>query len=382
MTQDSVKETATLTLADAYADDDEVFVASQWQLIWWKFRKHKAAIGGGIILIMFYLVTIFCEFLAPYDPHRYDVKYAYAQPQLPHFFGEDGFSLRPFVYGLSGKRDPETLRLIYTVDESIEFPIKFLVRGDTYKMWGFIESDLHLFGLEDNENVVFMLGADRLGRDLLSRMLYGTRISTTIGLVGVALNFVLGVLIGGFSGYVGGTLDTIVQRIIEFIRSMPTIPLWLALSAAVPKDWDPISVYFAITVILSFIGWTGLARVVRGKFLALREEDFVMAARLVGSSEFRVVVRHMVPSFMSHIIASLTLSIPGMILSETSLSFLGLGIRPPAISWGVLLQEAQNLRSVALAPWLLSPGLAVVLCVLAFNFLGDGVRDAADPYGR
>jgi peptide/nickel transport system permease protein len=340
------------------------------------------AIIGGLILIGFYLITLFCEFLAPYDPHRYDVKFAYAQPQLPHFFSEEGFHFPPYVYGLQGERDPETLRLIYTIDESVKLPLRFLVQGDPYKMWGFIESDLHLFGLEDNSKVVFLLGADRLGRDLLSRLLYGTRISTTIGLVGVMLNFVFGVLIGGFSGYLGGVFDTVVQRLIEFIRAMPTIPLWMALSAAVPKDWPPVRVYFAITIILSFIGWTGLARVVRGKFLSLREEDFVMAARLVGSSEMRVVVRHMVPSFLSHIIASLTLSIPGMILSETSLSFLGLGIRPPAISWGVLLQDAQNLRSVALAPWLLIPGAAVVLCVLAFNFLGDGLRDAADPYSR
>ena len=383
MTEDSTKETEALELAGQYVgatEEEEVFVASQWQLMWWKFRKHKAAIIGGLILIGFYTVTLFCEFLAPYDPHRYDVKFAYAPPQLPHFSFDGGF--RVYINGLKGRRDPETLRLIYDIDPEVQYSLKFLVSGDPYKMWGVIPGDRHLFGAEDIDNVAFLLGADRLGRDLLSRMIYGTRISTTIGLVGVTLNFVLGILIGSFSGYLGGTFDTVVQRIIEFIRSMPTIPLWMALSAAVPKDWDPISVYFAITVILSFIGWTGLARVVRGKFLSLREEDFVMAARLAGSSEMRIVVRHMVPSFASHIIASLTLSIPGMILSETSLSFLGLGIRPPAISWGVLLQEAQNLRSVALAPWLLIPGLLVVFAVLSFNFLGDGIRDAADPYSR
>jgi peptide/nickel transport system permease protein len=363
-------------------EQDRVFVASQWQLMWWKFRKHKMAIMGAIVLIFLYLIALFWEFLAPYQPNRYDVKYAYAPPQRPRFFSEEGVHLRPYVYGLKGERDPETLRMRYAPDPSLRLPIRFFVRGDPYKLWGVLPSDRHLFGLEDNDQVVFILGADKLGRDALSRLLAGTRISTTIGLVGVILSFVLGILIGGVSGYYGGVIDTVIQRVIEFIRSMPTIPLWMALSAAVPKQWSPIQVYFAITVILSLIGWTGLARVVRGRFLSLREEDFVMAAHLAGSSELRIIVRHMVPSFTSHIIASITLSIPGMILSETSLSFLGLGMRPPAISWGVLLQEAQNLSAVALAPWLLTPGLAVVVAVLAFNFVGDGARDAADPYTR
>ncbi|NLS77060.1 MAG: ABC transporter permease [Chloroflexi bacterium] len=359
---------------------DKVYVATQWQLMWWKFRRHKMAIVGGFILIGLYLITIFCEFLAPYDPHRYDVKFAYAQPQRVHFYGQNGLGL--YAYGLVGHRDPESLRMVFEVDRSVEVPLRFLVQGDPYKLWGLIPGTLHLFGAASNDQVVFVLGADRLGRDLLSRLLVGTRVSMTIGLVGVLMSMVFGILIGGSSGYFSGVYDTVVQRIIEFIRSIPSIPLWMALSAAVPKDWPPVRVYFSITIILSFISWTGLARVVRGKFLSLREEDFVMSARLVGSSEFRIIVRHMVPSFLSHIIASLTLSIPGMILSETSLSFLGLGIRPPAISWGVLLQDAQNLRSVALAPWLLIPGIAVVLAVLAYNFLGDGLRDAADPYSR
>jgi peptide/nickel transport system permease protein len=350
--------------------------------MWWKFRRHKLAIVGGIVLLILYFVAIFCQVLAPYDPHRYDVQYAFAPPQLFRFIDENGLRLRPYVYGLKSTRDPETLRLIFELDKTQKLPIYFFVHGDPYKFWGLIESDLHLFGLESNDQTVFVLGADRLGRDALSRLLIGTRISTTLGLVGVAISFFMGILIGGISGFYGGLIDTIIQRVIEFIRSMPTIPLWLALSAAVPKEWTPVQVYFAITVLLSLIGWTWMARVVRGRFLALREEDFVMAARLSGSSEMRIILRHMVPSFMSYIIASITLSIPNMILSETSLSFLGLGIRPPAISWGVLLQEAQNLRSVALAPWLLLPGVAVVIAVLAFNFLGDGVRDAADPYAR
>lgn len=364
------------------AEEDRIYVASQWQLMWWKFRRHKMALICIGILVIVYGITMFCEFLAPYDPHRYDVKFAYAPPQLPHFIDEEGLHLPPYVYGLKGKRDPETLRIVYEIDDTVRLPLKFFTQGDPYKFWGIRPSNLRLVGLETNDKVVFMLGADRLGRDNLSRILMGTRISSTIGLVGVAISFVLGILLGGLSGFYGGTVDTIIQRLIEFIRSIPSIPLWLALSAAVPKDWPVLKVYFMITIILSLIGWTGLARVVRGRFLALRHEDFVLAARLAGSSELRIIFRHMVPSFYSHIIASITLAIPGMILSETSLSYLGLGIRPPAISWGVLLQEAQNLRAIAMAPWLLIPGLFVIVTVLAFNFVGDGLRDAADPYAR
>ncbi len=364
------------------AEEDRIYVASQWQLMWWKFRRHKMALICIGILVIVYFITIFCEFLAPYDPHRYDVKFAYAPPQLPHFIDAEGLHLPPYVYGLKGTRDPETLRIVYEIDDTVRLPLKFFTQGDPYKFWGMRPSNLRLVGLETNDKVVFILGADRLGRDNLSRILMGTRISSTIGLVGVALSFVLGILLGGLSGFYGGTVDTIIQRLIEFIRSIPSIPLWLALSAAVPKDWPVLKVYFMITIILSLIGWTGLARVVRGRFLALRQEDFVLAARLAGSSELRIILRHMVPSFYSHIIASITLAIPGMILSETSLSYLGLGIRPPAISWGVLLQEAQNLRAIAMAPWLLIPGLFVIITVLAFNFVGDGLRDAADPYAR
>ena len=350
--------------------------------MWWKFRRHKMALISVVILVLIYTVTVFCNFLAPYDPHRYDVKFAYAPPQLPHFFDDEGVHFPPYVYGLKGERDMETLRILFTIDETQKFPLKFMTHGDPYKFWGLWPTDVHSLGLETNDQAVFILGADRLGRDNLSRILVGTRISSTIGLVGVALSFVLGILLGGVSGYYGGAIDMLIQRLIEFIRSIPSIPLWLALSAAVPKDWPVLKVYFMITIILSLIGWTGLARVVRGRFLALRQEDFVLAASLSGSSEFRIIVRHMVPSFMSHIIASITLAIPGMILSETSLSYLGLGIRPPAISWGVLLQEAQNLRAIAMAPWLLIPGLFVIITVLAFNFVGDGLRDAADPYVR
>jgi peptide/nickel transport system permease protein len=306
-------------------------------------------------------------------------------PQLPRFIDAEGnFHLRPFVYGLVLDRDPVTLRPRYKLDTSKMYPIYFFVRGAPYKMWGFISADRHLFGLSRDvtDMKLFLFGSDRLGRDMYSRVVYGARISLSIGLVGVILSLVLGILLGGISGYYGGNIDLAIQRVIEFLRSMPTIPLWMALGAALPPKWPPERVYFGITVILSLIGWTWMARVVRGRFLALREEDFVMAARLAGSSELRIITLHMVPSFLSHIIATVTLSIPNMILSETSLSFLGLGLRPPAISWGVLLQEAQNVQSVALSPWLLMPGLAVVIVVLAFNFMGDGLRDAADPYSR
>ena len=277
----------------------------------------------------------------------------------------------------------ETLRVEYQVDTSREMPIYFFIHGDPYKFWGLWKTDLHLFGLgEEGNPMLFLLGGDDMGRDVLSRALYGARISLSLGLVGVVLSLIFGVVIGGVSGYFGGLADTGIQRAIEFLRSIPGIPLWMTLAAALPRDWTPTRVYFGITVILSLLSWTGLARVVRGRFLALREEDFVLAARLCGASEMRTIVYHMVPSFTSHLIASLTLSIPNMILSETALSFLGLGLQPPIVSWGVLLQAAQNLRSVVHAPWMFVPGLAVVIAVLAYNFVGDGMRDAADPYSR
>ncbi len=299
-------------------------------------------------------------------------------------FDTEGTFRGPFIYGTKRARDPETLRPIFVEDTSVIYPIGIFVSGTPYKMWGIWESDIHLFGISAPPEVqqIFLMGADRLGRDMFSRIVYGSRISLSIGLVGVFLSLILGIVLGGISGYFGGFADNMIQRVIEFIRSIPSIPLWMALSAALPATWPVVRVYFGITIILSLIGWTGMARVVRGRFLALREEDFVLAARLQGASEMRVIMVHMVPSFMSYIIAALTLAIPGMILAETGLSFLGLGLRAPAISWGVLLQEAQNLRSVALAPWVMLPGVAVVLSVLAFNFLGDGMRDAADPYSR
>ena len=365
------------------AVEEKIFVASQWQLMWWRFRKHRLANVGAVIVLLFYLGAIFCEFLAPYDPNKYEKTLTFVPVQRVHVF-RDGRLQWPFVYGLDRQRDPETYVIRYQPDTAKVYPIHFFVHGESYSLFGLFDTDVHLFGLgpEAGNYRLYLLGTDRLGRDMLSRVLYGSRISLSIGLIGVFISFAIGILAGGFSGYFGGTLDVIVQRLIEFLRSIPTIPLWMALSASLPREWSTVQRYFAIVVLLSLIGWTGLARVVRGRFLAVREEDYVMAARLQGASELRIILRHMLPSFLSYIIASLTLAIPGMILGETALSFLGLGLRPPTISWGVLLQEAQNLQTVALAPWLLIPGLFVVVAILSFNFMGDGLRDAADPYAR
>ncbi|MBA2246812.1 MAG: ABC transporter permease [Chloroflexia bacterium] len=358
------------------------YVASQWRLMWWKFKRHKLAMFGGAVVILLYLIAIFAEFLAPADPNLVSSTYTYAPPQTLRLFttNDQGTQIGPHVFGLESEIDQATLSRTFTIDESQRIPVGFFVRGHEYKLFGLIPADRHLIGPKDPSQPMYILGADRLGQDLLSRLVYGTRVSMSIGLVGVLISLVLGILLGGISGYFGGAIDTFIQRVIEFIRSIPTIPLWLGLAAALPRTWTPLQVYFGITIILSIIGWTGLARVVRGRFLSLREEEFVTAARLDGSSEMRIILRHMVPSFLSHIIASLTLAVPATILAETTLSFLGLGLRSPINSWGVLLEEAQNIRSISTAPWLLLPGLLVVIAVLALNFLGDGLRDAADPY--
>lgn len=358
--------------------DASVFVASQWQLMWWRFRKHRLAMIGGVVVMLIYIVALFAEFFAPLPPGQFNTQATYAPPQTLFLFDESGFN--PHVLGYKVEIDPVALRRTFVIDPEIVIPVRLFTRGWSYKILGLIESDIHLVGPKNPDDPVYLLGGDRLGRDVLSRMALGTRVSMSIGLIGVTVSLVLGIIMGGISGYYGGTVDNIIQRIIEFMRSLPTIPLWLGLAAALPLTWGPLKIYFAITVILSLIGWTGLARVVRGRFLSLREEDFVMAARLDGASQRKVMFQHMLPAFYSHIIASITLAIPGMILAETSLSFLGLGLRPPVVSWGVLLQEAQNVRSVATAPWLLIPALGVVVAVLALNFLGDGLRDAADPY--
>ncbi|MCC6453308.1 MAG: ABC transporter permease [Caldilineaceae bacterium] len=378
----SIAEFENPVLPDETNEAPKVYVASQWQLMWWRFRRHRLAVVSTLVVLLLYLIALFCEFIAPYDPAAYSVDYTYAPPQQIHFWDNGEFQGRPFVYGYLAERDPETLEMVYKPDPATKYSLYFFVHGTPYKMWGLFDSDLHLFGIKEPDGALFLFGSDRNGRDLFTRVIYGARISLSIGLIGVFLALFLGILIGGASGYYGGFLDNILQRTIEFLRSIPSIPLWLALSAALPADWSALRVYFGITIILSLIGWTDLARVVRGRFLSLREEDFVLAAALYGVSEIRIILRHMVPSFLSHIIASLTLAIPTMILSETALSFLGVGLRPPIVSWGVLLKEAQNVQSLQFAPWLFIPGAFVVVTVLAFNFMGDGLRDAADPYAQ
>ncbi|GAA2205202.1 ABC transporter permease [Nonomuraea monospora] len=350
----------------------------QWRLMWRQFRRHRLAMIGAGILIPVYFVAIFAEFFAPMSSSTANTSLTYAPPQVLRFSGEHGLH----VYGYTTERDPATYAQTYTEDPSQVTEIGLFVHGDEYKLLGLIPSDLHLIGPETKGRPFFLLGSDANGRDLLSRLIHGARVSLSIGLVGVAASFLLGMLIGGVSGYFGGGVDNVVQRVIEFLMAIPTLPLWMALSAALPTDWGPLTRYFAITVLLSLIGWTGLARDVRGRFLSLREEDFVTAARLDGVGRLSIIFRHMIPSFASHIIASLSLAIPAMILGETSLSFLGLGLQAPAVSWGVLLEGAQNVRVVANAPWLLAPGVAVVVVVVAMNFFGDGLRDAADPYGN
>ena len=357
--------------------------ASQWQLMRWRFGQHKAAVVSLVVLVILYLVAIVVEFVAPYATDTYNIKYITAPPMRVRFFDADGrFHLRPFVYDYTTSRDAKSLRIVQVVDTDAMHPIRFFVRGDDYRFWGLWRANLHLFGIDDPEALIMLWGGDDQGRDLFSRTVYGARLSLSIGFVGVIVSLVLGILLGGISGYFGGTIDMVIQRIIELLQAIPRIPLWLTLSAALPRDWGTVEVYFGITIILSVLGWTGLARTVRGKFLALREEDFTQAAKYLGASEMRIIIRHMVPSFSSHLIAVLTLRVPEMILAETSLSFLGLGLREPVISWGVLLTGVQNIRAVALAPWLFLPGVAIVVTVLAFNFVGDGLRDAADPYAQ
>lgn len=380
MTENQVEETLTLELGSKA--EERVSVASNWQLVWWRFKKNRLALLAGAVLIFFYLIVLIPDFFATQDAEETEARIAFIPAQPIKFFDESG--LRLWVPAVVGKRNPVTLRMEWQVDETKKVPVRFFTAGYKYKIFGLVETDLHLIGLTDlkSEDKIYLLGTDRLGRDQWSRMMLGTRTSMTVGLAAVALSVILGILLGGVSGYFGGWIDLVIQRLIELLQSLPTIPIWLAMTAALPQDWRPEQVFFAITIILAFIGWTTLAREVRGRFLSLREEDFVLAAELAGCSRWRIITHHMVPAFMSHIIATSTLAIPVMIISETSLSYLGLGIRPPAISWGVLLQEAQNIQTIAQAPWLLTPGVFVILAVLAFNLVGDGLRDAADPYGH
>lgn len=367
----------------AVAAEERVSVAPQWKLVWWRFRKHRLAMIGAVTIIIFYLAVVFAPFLAYTDPEASQAQRSLIAPQPIHWFDEGRFS--PHVFGMTGKRDLQTFQRVYVIDPDKKVPVIFFAEGLEYKLLGFIPANRHLIGVASPftaEEALFLLGTDVQGRDQWSRLMFATQTSLTIGLIGVSISLFLGILFGGLSGLYGGWVDIVIQRVIEILRAIPTIPLWMGLAAAMPKDWGILQVYFAITIIISLIAWTELARVVRGRFLSLREEDFITAARLSGCGQLRIIFRHMVPSFLSHIIAATSLALPAMIISETSLSFLGLGLRPPAISWGVMLQDAQNVQAIALTPWLLIPAIPVIIAVLAFNFLGDGLRDAADPYSR
>ena len=357
---------------------ERYYMASQWRMMWWRLKGHKLAVIAGVALLLSYLSIAVTEFLAPYNLHSRHTDFIYAPPQRVHLFHQ-GRLVGPFVYGLEYRLNMEILKREYTPNPDDVQPIRFFCQGDGYEFWGLVTARLHLICPAEG-GTLFVLGTDRLGRDMASRLLHAGRISLTVGLIGITVSFILGITIGGIAGYFGGAVDNVVQRIIEILRSLPELPLWMALSASLPITWSPILIYFGITIILAFLDWPGLARAVRSKLLALREEDFCVAAKLMGARPGRIIGRHLLPNFMSHLIASATLSIPSMILGETALSFLGLGLRPPITSLGVLLVEAQNIEAVALYPWLLLPMLPVIVTVLGFNFLGDGLRDAADPY--
>lgn len=360
------------------AAQEKLFLASQWQLIWWKFKRHKLAVVAAYFLLFSYVLIMVCELVAPYNSDTRNTEMIRTPPQMIHFFDDKGF-VGPFVYGVNFKLNMESLKRDYEIDRSKVQPIRFFCKGESYLFWGLIAGDRHLFCPAEG-GTAYLLGTDRLGRDMLSRLIYGARISLTIGAIGVSISFILGIIIGGFAGYYGGAFDLVVQRVIEIFQSLPHIPLWLALSAVIPQSWSPLLVYFCITIILGLMDWTGLARAVRSKLLSLREEDYVLAAQLMGARPRRIIASHLLPGFMSHLIASASITLPRMILGETALSFLGLGLRPPITSWGVMLSESQNINIVALYPWLMVPIIPVILVILAFNFVGDGLRDAADPY--
>ena len=358
---------------------EELYRAGQWKLMFWKLRRHRLAMIGGVLVVLLYLVAFLAPFIAPYAAdHRSE--YLWMPPQSIHFI-DSGHGIRPYVYAVEKKRNPDTFAMVFTEIPDQKLYLQFFYHGDAYKLWGLIPTDVHLFGTgEADKPLLFLFGTDSLGRDVFSRSMLAAQISLSIGLVGVTLSFVLGVVLGTVSGFYGGTIDAIIQQVITFLICLPTIPIWMGMSAAIPAKWPPLQIYFGITVVLSLIGWTGLARVIRGMMLKLREETFVKAARLAGSGNREIMFGHLLPSCMSYMIVNITLSVPAMILGETALSFLGLGLREPVVSWGVLLQAAQNVKVVALYPWMMIPALFVIIATLAFNFLGDGLRDAADPY--
>ena len=364
-------------------EQERFYMASQWKLMWWKLRRHRLAVAAAVILLLLYFAALFAEIVTPYELSHRNRTHIFAPPQVVHLFHEGRF-VGPFVYGFDRSIDPNDLRRVYTPNPDKVNPIRFFCRGEQrgadYKFWGLIDGDFHFFCPTDRRATVFLLGTDRLGRDMFSRIVYGARISLSVGLAGITLSFFLGIVIGGIAGYYGGWVDNIIQRLIEVLRSFPRLPLWIALSAAIPAKASPVAVYFSITLIIALLDWPGLARAVRSKLFALREEDFATAAELLGASPRRIIGRHLVPSFASHLIASATLAIPEMILAETALSFLNLGLRPPITSWGVLLQETLNIQAITITPWIMAPVFPVIITVLAFSFLGDGLRDAADPY--
>ncbi|HTR84689.1 MAG TPA: ABC transporter permease [Reyranella sp.] len=360
------------------AEQEKFYMAGQWKLMWWRFRRHRPAVVSAIFLALMYFSILISEWLAPYDLNTRHVRYIFAPPQGIHFIHEGKF-LGPFVYGLKESRDMETLQRVYKPDPTKPQQLRFFCRAESYEFWGLIDGSFH-FVCPPDGGTAFFLGTDRLGRDMLSRIIYAARISLTIGLIGIALSFTLALVLGGLAGYYGGWVDMVVQRLTEILKSFPHLPLWLALSAALPVTWSPLLVYFGITLILALLDWPSLGRAVRSKLLSLREEDYAMAAQMMGAKPGRIIGRHLLPGFMSHLIASATLSIPSMILAETALSFLGLGLRPPITSWGVLLNEATDINVVAVNWWLMFPVVPVILVILAYQFLGDGMRDAADPY--
>jgi peptide/nickel transport system permease protein len=358
---------------------EEYHQASQFKLMYWKFIKHKLAVTGFCILVILYIIGIFCEFFSTHDPNQRFTKALQCPPTKIHFIDQDGKLRTPFIYGISVKMDSKTLRFTYSENAGEIYNLKFFAKGPVYRMWGLFEMSVHILIAENTDNF-FIFGTDDMGRDLYSRIIYGTRVSLSVGLIGVFISFIIGCIFGSISGFFGGWIDIFIQRIIEFLMSIPTIPIWIALSVALPKEWTPLQIYFVITLILSIISWTSLARVVRGEIIAIRTEDYIMAAKLCGATTGNIITRHLLPSFISNLIVSLTLSIPGMIIGETALSFLGLGLRPPVISWGVLLKNAQEIQSFAVTPWRLIPAIFIIVTVLSFNFVGDGLRDAADPY--